>query len=32
LKESLEMAVEVDWEEMATSSVETWNSACEEKA
>jgi hypothetical protein len=28
---SLEMAVGEDWEEMATSSVETWKSACDEK-
>jgi hypothetical protein len=31
LRESLETAVEDDWEEMATSSFETWRSACEEK-
>jgi hypothetical protein len=31
LEESLESAVEDDWEEMAASSVEIWKSACEEK-
>jgi hypothetical protein len=32
LRESLETVVEDDWEEMATSSVETLKLTCEEKA
>jgi hypothetical protein len=31
LRESHETAVEDDWEEIATNSVEIWKSACEEK-
>jgi hypothetical protein len=31
LREPYETAVEVDWEDMAASSVESWKSDCEEK-